>query len=62
VVEIIEKGKKAQYKLTSTVMLWLQTTKKDSGRMDLGGSLTRQVTGSAGRGGRGAPGVRGERG
>lgn len=33
----------AHYKLTSTVMLWLQTNKESSGTMNLGGSLTRQV-------------------
>lgn len=37
-------GRTAHYKLTSTVMLWLQTTKTGSGTMNLGGSLTRQVT------------------
>ncbi|XP_074596882.1 F-actin-capping protein subunit beta [Brevipalpus obovatus] len=44
VFEVQEKsgGRNAQYKLTSTVMLWLQTTKEASGRMNLGGSLTRQ--------------------
>lgn len=36
-------GRTAHYKLTSTVMLWLQTTKTGSGTMNLGGSLTRQV-------------------
>lgn len=36
-------GRSAHYKLTSTVMLWLQTTKTGSGTMNLGGSLTRQV-------------------
>ena len=36
-------GRSAHYKLTSTVMLWLQTSKQDSGTMNLGGSLTRQV-------------------
>ena len=35
-------GKSAHYKLTSTVMLWLQTTREGSGTMNLGGSLTRQ--------------------
>lgn len=40
-------GRSAHYKLTSTVMLWLQTTKTGSGTMNLGGSLTRQVCGSA---------------
>ncbi|XP_057701296.1 F-actin-capping protein subunit beta-like isoform X1 [Corythoichthys intestinalis] len=45
VVEVHEKssGRNAHYKLTSTVMLWLQTTKIDSGTMNLGGSLTRQT-------------------
>ena len=37
-------GLNANYKLTSTVMLWLQTIKADSGTMNLGGSLTRQVS------------------
>lgn len=31
------------YKLISTVMLWLETNKKNSGTMNLGGSLTRQI-------------------
>lgn len=31
------------YKLISTVMLWLETSKKNSGTMNLGGSLTRQI-------------------
>ncbi|KOB66382.1 F-actin capping protein beta subunit [Operophtera brumata] len=46
VVEVIEKssGRNAHYKLTSTAMLWLQTNKESSGTMNLGGSLTRQVT------------------
>ncbi len=35
-------GRNAHYKLTSTVMLWLQTIKAGSGKMNLGGSLTRQ--------------------
>ncbi|KAF3820255.1 hypothetical protein GH733_015764 [Mirounga leonina] len=45
VVEVQEKssGRTAHYKLTSTVMLWLQTNKSGSGTMNLGGSLTRQV-------------------
>ncbi|XP_071946183.1 F-actin-capping protein subunit beta-like [Antedon mediterranea] len=44
VVEVQEKpGRSAHYKLTSTVMLWLQTTKPESGTMNLGGSATRQV-------------------
>ncbi len=36
-------GRNAHYKLTSTVMLWLQTIKAASGTMNLGGSLTRQA-------------------
>lgn len=45
VVEVQEKsgGRNAHYKLTSTVMLWLQTNKQNSGMMNLGGSLTRQI-------------------
>lgn len=44
VVEVQEKsqGRNATYKLTSTVMLWLETNKDASGTMKLGGSLTRQ--------------------
>lgn len=44
VVEVQEKssGRNATYKLTSTVMLWLETNKQDSGMMKLGGSMTRQ--------------------
>lgn len=47
VVEVKENSKtrstgKDTYKLTSTVMLWLETNKGDSGMMQLGGSLTRQ--------------------
>jgi len=36
-------GRLAHYKLTSTVMLWLQTSRPASGLMNLGGSLTRQT-------------------
>lgn len=45
VIEVQEKssGKSAHYKLTSTVMLWLQTSREGSGTMNLGGSLTRQI-------------------
>ena len=51
VVEVQEKstGRNAHYKLTSTVMLWLQTNKEGSGTMNLGGSLTRQVGWEGGR-------------
>lgn len=49
VIEVQEKssGKNAHYKLTSTVMLWLQTNKEGSGTMNLGGSMTRQVESDA---------------
>ena len=45
VVEVAEKsgGRNAHYKLTSTVMLWLQTNRQSLGTMNVGGSLTRQV-------------------
>ncbi|CAH0763110.1 unnamed protein product [Bemisia tabaci] len=45
VVEVQEKstGRSAHYKLTSTAMLWLQTSRPGSGTMNLGGSLTRQI-------------------
>lgn len=43
VVEVQEKRTTSHYKMTSTAMLWLQTTKIGSGTMNLGGSLTRQV-------------------
>jgi capping protein beta len=46
-IHVIEVGERAtstkvHYKLTSTVMLWLQTNKAGSGMMNLGGSLMRQ--------------------
>lgn len=44
VVEVQEKSRSSHYKLTSTAMLWLQTNKAGSGTMNLGGSLTRQVS------------------
>ncbi|CAJ0757886.1 13603_t:CDS:2 [Entrophospora sp. SA101] len=37
-----ERGRKAQYKLTSTVMLYTITNKSDLGNMNLSGSMTRQ--------------------
>ena len=43
VIEVQEKGRSGHYKLTSTIMLWLQSIKAASGEMNLGGSLTRQV-------------------
>ena len=44
VIEVQERAttSKVHYKLTSTVMLWLQTNKAGSGMMNLGGSLMRQ--------------------
>jgi capping protein beta len=42
VFEVKEMGDSVSYTLTSTVMLWLQTMRKDSGLLNLGGSLTRQ--------------------
>lgn len=43
VIEVHERtSTKVHYKLTSTVMLWLQTNKAGSGMMNLGGSLMRQ--------------------
>lgn len=46
VVEVQEKssGRSSHYKMTSTAMLWLQTNEAGSGIMNLGGSLTRQVS------------------
>ena len=43
VIEIREKtSRQSHYKLTSTVMLWLETDDV-AGHVELGGSLTRQV-------------------
>jgi capping protein beta len=42
VIEVQERNLKAHYKLTSTVMLWLQTNKLTSGMMNLGGNVMRQ--------------------
>eukprot|EP00028_Trichosphaerium_sp_Am-I-7-wt_P003911 CAMPEP_0168518806 /NCGR_PEP_ID=MMETSP0405-20121227/6933_1 /TAXON_ID=498012 /ORGANISM="Trichosphaerium sp, Strain Am-I-7 wt" /LENGTH=271 /DNA_ID=CAMNT_0008539211 /DNA_START=15 /DNA_END=830 /DNA_ORIENTATION=+ len=44
VVEVEVSGKKAQYKLTSTVMLGIETETKQTGTVNLAGSLTRQDT------------------
>ncbi|KAL6051396.1 F-actin-capping protein subunit beta [Balamuthia mandrillaris] len=41
VVEVQE-GRKANYKLTSTVMLFIETETRETGRVTLAGSLTRQ--------------------
>jgi len=43
VVEVQDAGNKANYKLTSTVMLSIETETDQSGRINLGGSLTRQT-------------------
>lgn len=42
VIEVIEKGKNSHYKLTSTVMLFIETETRETGRVTLAGSLTRQ--------------------
>jgi len=42
VVEAHDKGKNGHYKLTSTVMLFIETETKETGRVTLAGSLTRQ--------------------
>ena len=43
VVEVMDQGSNAHYKLTSTVMLGIETETDQSGRVNLGGSMTRQV-------------------
>jgi len=42
VVEVQDKGQNATYKLTSTVMLFIETQTPETGRITLAGSLTRQ--------------------
>lgn len=43
VVEVLETdSSKAHYKLTTTVLLWVQTNTNTSGKMNIGGSLMRQ--------------------
>jgi len=42
VVEVQDKGRSGHYKLTSTVMLFIETETKETGRVTLAGSLTRQ--------------------
>jgi len=42
VIEVNEKGKNSHYKLTSTVMLFIETETRETGRVTLAGSLTRQ--------------------
>merc|ERR1712232_64308 len=44
VVEVADSGNKANYKLTSTVMLFIETETKETGTVSLAGSLTRQDT------------------
>jgi len=43
VVEVHDKAKGGHYKLTSTVMLFIETETKETGRVTLAGSLTRQA-------------------
>jgi len=44
VVEVQDKGKNANYKLTSTVMLSIETDTSSTGKVNLSGSITRQAT------------------
>jgi hypothetical protein len=53
VVDIFQEksnGRNAHYKLTSTVMLWLQSKGDQSGIMNAGGNLCRQVSKKRNRG------------
>lgn len=43
VFEVSERGRNAQYQLTSTVMLYMITNNQDLGNLNLNGSMTRQV-------------------
>lgn len=43
VVEVKDQKKNAHYKLTSTVMLSVETENESTGSVNLAGSLTRQV-------------------
>ena len=43
VFEVVEKADGFNYRLTTTVMLWLQTKSESSGLLSLGGSLQRQT-------------------
>ncbi|XP_063723845.1 F-actin-capping protein subunit beta-like [Symsagittifera roscoffensis] len=48
VIEVVPEmagNKSAHYKLTTTIMLWLQSDADKSGNMNLGGSITRQSGG-----------------
>lgn len=43
VFEVQERGRNAQYKLTSTVMLYMITNNQDLGNLNLSGSMVRQI-------------------
>lgn len=43
VFEVQERGRNAQYKLTSTIMLYMITNNQDLGNLNLSGSMTRQI-------------------
>ncbi len=43
VVEVIEKKNQVKYKLTSTIMLSIETSNDATGKVSLAGSLNRQV-------------------
>ncbi|KAI7883810.1 F-actin-capping protein subunit beta [Mucor mucedo] len=43
VFEVQERGRNAQYKLTSTIMLYMITSNQDLGNLNLSGSMTRQI-------------------
>ncbi|KAI9105244.1 F-actin-capping protein subunit beta [Phlyctochytrium arcticum] len=43
VIEVQEKGRSAHYKLTSTIMLYMETGGATAGTVNLSGSLTRQT-------------------
>jgi capping protein beta len=43
VFEVVEKNRNATYRLTSTVMLYMVTSKPELDHMNLSGSMTRQV-------------------
>ncbi|XP_075263412.1 F-actin-capping protein subunit beta isoforms 1 and 2-like, partial [Convolutriloba macropyga] len=48
VIEVVPEmggARSAHYKLTTTIMLWLQAESEKSGNMNLGGSITRQNEG-----------------
>lgn len=47
VVEVEEKKKPAHYKLTSTIMLSIETTTEQTGKVSLAGNLTRQTEADA---------------